>query len=314
MRATLATWRGEWRLHRYNRGSQIKYYNFWTDQRPEEMWFSRFILKHFDNIPKGIRLNFTSILGAPSIINDRRPGHNIFYTGENIHADRFTAQRRCYESQRYDLSIGFDTESDSHYMRLPLWVMWHFAPEATLDDIRAQVEAMRHPTVGDRPRFCALVSSHDNGGLRGEIMDALAPLGQVDSAGRFRHNTDDLRLRCNDDKPRFLRQYRYNICPENSDSPGYVTEKLFDALLSGCLPIYSGSAGHPEPDVLNPECILQWTPGADNQPLLDKIKHLEQHPDEYRRLAAKPRLLEGAEERIWKYYTDLHNHLQALLQ
>ncbi len=314
MKTQLATWRTEWRLRRYNHKSPIKYYNFWTDQRPEEMWFSRFIVNHFGPLSKGMRVNFTSILGSTAHMRDHRPGRNIFYTGENIHADRFANQLQRYQSQHYDRSIGFDLAGENNYLRLPLWVMWHFPPEATEKDIDTMVEKMRHPSLGKRPRFCALVSSHDTGGLRAEMMDALQDIADVDSAGRFRHNTDDLRLQYNDDKPSFLRQYRYNICPENSDCPGYVTEKVFDAILSGCIPIYSGSAGTPEPDILNPECIMQWEPGKPNSELLARIRHLESQPDEYYSLASKPRLLAGAEQRIWKYYSDLHNLLKPLLQ
>ena len=29
--------------YRYNFGSNIKYYNFWKGEKPEEIWFSRFI-------------------------------------------------------------------------------------------------------------------------------------------------------------------------------------------------------------------------------------------------------------------------------
>lgn len=38
-----------------------------------------------------------------------------------------------------------------------------------------------------------------------------------------------------------LRQYRFAICYENAVFPGYVTEKIFDALFAGCIPIYLGA-------------------------------------------------------------------------
>ena len=37
-----------------------------------------------------------------------------------------------------------------------------------------------------------------------------------------------------------MKRYLYAICPENTWSPGYVTEKLVDAKLAGCIPIYWG--------------------------------------------------------------------------
>lgn len=39
-----------------------------------------------------------------------------------------------------------------------------------------------------------------------------------------------------------LRKYRFSICYENvRDIPGYITEKIFDSLFSGCIPVYWGA-------------------------------------------------------------------------
>ncbi|MBU1107597.1 MAG: hypothetical protein KKB51_13080 [Candidatus Riflebacteria bacterium] len=38
-----------------------------------------------------------------------------------------------------------------------------------------------------------------------------------------------------------LRQYKFSICYENArDIPGYITEKIFDCLFAGCIPVYWG--------------------------------------------------------------------------
>ena len=46
-----------------------------------------------------------------------------------------------------------------------------------------------------------------------------------------------------DENPYFFSQYRFVLCMENFNDPGYVTEKLLNALLSGAIPIYYGSKG-----------------------------------------------------------------------
>jgi len=43
-----------------------------------------------------------------------------------------------------------------------------------------------------------------------------------------------------------LSQYKFTFCLENSVFPGYVTEKIFDAMFAGSVPVYLGA-----PDVLN---------------------------------------------------------------
>ena len=42
-------------------------------------------------------------------------------------------------------------------------------------------------------------------------------------------------------KRNVLNGYRFSICFENCAFPGYVTEKLFDCFLAGCIPIYLGA-------------------------------------------------------------------------
>lgn len=40
-----------------------------------------------------------------------------------------------------------------------------------------------------------------------------------------------------------LSRYKFNICYENTkDLPGYVTEKIFDCFVAGCIPIYWGAS------------------------------------------------------------------------
>jgi len=44
-----------------------------------------------------------------------------------------------------------------------------------------------------------------------------------------------------EDKSDTLRHFRFALCFENCVFPGYVTEKVFDCFLSGCVPIYLGA-------------------------------------------------------------------------
>ena len=38
-----------------------------------------------------------------------------------------------------------------------------------------------------------------------------------------------------------LKNYKFTLCLENAIFPGYVTEKIFDALFAGSIPIYYGA-------------------------------------------------------------------------
>ncbi len=44
-----------------------------------------------------------------------------------------------------------------------------------------------------------------------------------------------------DDKISLLKRYRFNLCFENVRYPGYVTEKIFDAMIANTIPVYFGA-------------------------------------------------------------------------
>src|ERR1035437_3696472 len=42
-------------------------------------------------------------------------------------------------------------------------------------------------------------------------------------------------------KHEILKNYQYGLCFENTIFPGYITEKIFDCILCGTIPIYFGA-------------------------------------------------------------------------
>lgn len=52
---------------------------------------------------------------------------------------------------------------------------------------------------------------------------------------------DRLNDNWHDSKLNFIKQYRYNLCIENTDYKYYITEKIWDSITSKCLPIYNGT-------------------------------------------------------------------------
>ena len=53
-----------------------------------------------------------------------------------------------------------------------------------------------------------------------------------------------------------LSRYRFAICFENTIFPGYLTEKLFDCLLAGCIPVYWGDPMVTEQ--VAPACFIDY--------------------------------------------------------
>ena len=311
----------------------ISYYNWWNKQPADEIWFTTFLqkrgyLKHYSKA----RFVFFSSLGnlnifrmdtlmhLPRILNSRRK--RIYFNGENNHYPGFAPYlHNLLDYKAIDLSLGFDYTDNPRYIRFPLWILEMFPPESSEQDIRRICDQLSHQKwdTSMRSRFCALVSGNrgpnDPGAQRRtRLVESLNTIATVDCAGKLLHNTDELKERFNDNKAEFLKQYKFYICPENASVEGYVTEKVFHAIGSGCIPIYWGSNNNPEPDVLNHDAILFWNPDGDNSTLLRQIEELQNNPARYREFYEQPRLQPDAWQVVANYFNNLEQHLDALLK
>lgn len=130
--------------------------------------------------------------------------------------------------------------------------------------------------------------------FRDAFFTALNARKHVDALGSVKHNvpatTDRKRYdgaaTYMDTAVQKYKPYRFVICMENSSKPGYVTEKIVNGMLAGCIPIYWGA-----PDVVklfNPEAIIRVTGAADMQKAIQQVLHLEQNPAEYRQMLERP--------------------------
>jgi len=70
-----------------------------------------------------------------------------------------------------------------------------------------------------------------------------------------------------------LSRYRFAICFENTVFPGYLTEKLFDCLLAGCIPVYWGDPAVREQ--IPPDCYIDYRQFGDLAELDRYLQQLE---------------------------------------
>ncbi|TPD55172.1 MAG: hypothetical protein C9355_04825 [Thalassolituus maritimus] len=76
----------------------------------------------------------------------------------------------------------------------------------------------------------------NDGRLRSRVLNKLAPFTN------FMKKSYPSYKGMVESKNQTLRNYRYSICFENASGyPGYISEKLFDSLMAGCVPIYYGA-------------------------------------------------------------------------
>ncbi len=177
----------------------------------------------------------------------------------------------------FDYAIGFDyLDFGDRYLRAPLYAFYReFA------DIDKRTRS-RSDALLNR-KFCSFVVSASGGNpIRRKFFEALSKYKKVDSGGRWLNNIGGPVS----DKAAFISGYKFNIAFENSDTPGYVTEKIMQAFAAQTVPIYWG-----DPNVENDFRIGSFVRVADESDIdraISEIIRLDQDDDAYMKMATAP--------------------------
>ena len=295
-----------------NKERKVRFYNWWNEPY-EQLWLYRFV-QHRNIVPEDRVLNFISVFGKSEVADFIQEGPVVFFTGENVHdAEHQPYANYLLGRNRVKLAVGFDWIEEPNYLRLPLWIPFLFDPTLDEDGIRKRCKELRHPIIGKRDKFAALVARYDWRGTRTQIYDAVQHIAPIGCPSLVHHNDDELKTKYSDNKIEYLRQFACNICPENSNSYGYVTEKVFEAIAAGCIPVYWGSYNMPERDILNQDAIIKWNMNGDNSANIALMEDLFAHPERLQEYMAQPRLLPQAEEHIISMMQELEQRLRDLV-
>ncbi len=304
------------REHKFYKNRQVKLYN-WCNITPE-FWLIRFIEERgLLNYFNGKTISIYSVFGHRFNIYRNRSDFKIFYTGENIHVDNFSFSGKYNDNllneKIIDLSIGFDYLNNEKYIRFPLWILYLFSPDSKYEDIKTVCNNINNrSTLSYRDKFCSLLARMDRFGYREILYQQISTIDKIDCDGLFRHNNDDLAKLYNDDKIAYLNNYKFNLCPENSNHPGYCTEKVFEAIKAGCIPLYWGSDNKPEPDILNHDSILFINPFEPNVEALKLISDINSNRSVYLDFINQNNFLQDAPDIIYNYFLNLEEKIKAM--
>ena len=145
---------------------------------------------------------------------------------------------------------------------------------------------------------------HEN--YRGAIYRECSKYIEVKSCGKYLNNTDMMKSDRYGEtwrrgKLEFLKDNRFwfNICPENITEKGYITEKLYDALEGGSIPIYNARV---DEDILKKEAYINFFEGNLEEKIKNKEKYYIENP-----------FTEDAEEIIYNMYKNLGEKINSLL-
>ncbi len=306
------------RLLKEKEARQIQFYNFWPHKDDDKLSFARFIrTRHLlDSYPNG-KVAVFSVFGSRNIIKMSDADVKIFYTIENLKRSDFIKYAdHGLGVKSVDLALGLEQFESDRYLRFPFWLLYHtlFQPEFTKEEILERCKALRYPDISQKSKFASLVAGAAWDGLREQMVAELNNIFHVNCAGRVLHNDDSLATDFHDNKVDYLKQFQFSICPENHNLAGYVSEKCFEAHLSGCIPIYWGGYGCPEKDVLNQDAIIFWDRESNGKEAIATIRDLYEHPNLWKEFASQPRLADTAEEFILDSYLTLEKRLERIFR
>jgi len=212
---------------------KISFLDFWNEDHAEILKkFSRFL--NLENIeivnPNSADIIIYSVFGYENLKYNKP---KIFFSGEN--------RRRWNYNYFHDKNTKYylTTNTFNDYPEIPFEKI-KYCPHFLfcLESLK-----FKKNTTEKKKFCCIVVSSQDNGlgcKLRKEMFDKLCQYKKVDSCGKCFNNTGILAPRNTKEYIDFISEYKFMITFENSFGKGYVTEKIFNALCAGTIPIYWG--------------------------------------------------------------------------
>jgi len=232
---------------------RVAFCNMWDQFQPKHNFFM--YLLAWAGHQNGIRVVHDPL--TPNVVffgpfsngeESKYPGvPKVYFTGENAppnaHTDTF-------------LNLGFQYNTTSSYIRLPLWVCeinwWGADVEKVVNPRYVSVKdatTTDHAVLDAKSKFCAFVATNPNNPNRNNAFQALNKWQPVDSGGRLFCNLPGGPIPAGLGggggelaKVEFYKKYKFALTFENSSAPGYTTEKIFHAKVAGCVPIYWGDA------------------------------------------------------------------------
>lgn len=203
--------------------------------------------------------------------SSKRPGTlNVFFTGEPVEPD--LRKNHC--------ALSFSrTETDDLY-RLPLYVTYVGGPS----------ELFNIPTREHlRPKVTAVARNPAHGSPRLGYAEFFSRNSWLSCAGSaFPPDLRPIHIGPSwDSKKEFLSRSMFNMAFENTNMPGYVTEKILQAFLAGTVPLWWGDLEVCHD--FNLEAMIRVDDFLTVDDLFDRIRDLQNDREAYERIRNAPK-------------------------
>lgn len=163
------------------------------------------------------------------------------------------------------------------------WISYHQDADVVQSYYKYDYIKLLHQPVNIESKqkdVCMLISSQFNNSHRQEYLQSLMQHLQIDSYGKLFNNKQLEEDTGRDSKLALYKQYKFVIAFENACATDYVTEKFFDPLISGAVPVYLGA---PNIDDFTPgeHCFINVNDYPSPKELADYITKCCNDPKEY---------------------------------
>ena len=144
-------------------------------------------------------------------------------------------------------------------------------------------------------KFCNFVYSNEfskGTEIRKNFCQKLMDYKHIDCPGTVLHNIDPECFVKGDNqdwfnaKVQFVKDYKFTIAFENFSCNGYTTEKIIQPLMVNSIPIYWGNSKINR--MFNPNAIINCHDYKSFDEVIDYVKYLDTHDDEYLKILKEP--------------------------
>lgn len=148
-----------------------------------------------------------------------------------------------------DFSFSSCKFGDERNVRVPLWAMYvdwfgnQYVQGRNQAFLVSPEKLLEPPPYAEKRKFCCILTNNGMG-LREEVYPKFINFGVengllVESRGRAFTNMPPIGAD-ERDKIEYIEDFKFNLCFDNGEADGWVTEKLIHPLSVGVIPIYWG--------------------------------------------------------------------------
>ncbi len=257
----------------------MRFVDFWRGYKNENHWL---IEKFLDKSKSG---TVYSVHGAdPDTKNGAYnfPSPRVFFSAEPDHTN---PHKERLKSADYSFSYHYgdgrsNPDLKEHFPKKHLRILNFVAshgPRKVRKEIKRKNESEKVEVNNGKAASMVYSNNVDH---RKKIFDELSQKLNIDSAGPYLNNMENNWTVPKGRQPliKFMSRYKFYLAVENSRHVGYLTEKLYNALLADTIPVYWGDPNASE--VFNSEAFLDFSDFNSIAKLADRILGMSQGEEE----------------------------------